>query len=376
MNKINSIKINGVTRNIENIAYLLALPTASAESPDFVSVDGVLYAKAYIDSTYTYKNLAQSLTAGDNISISDDGVISVTGELGTQIEANPELSGDETVLSSISIDGVNYEIGGSNDTNKVDLSTPFTSMGEIVIAQDTTSVKGSGVKVSDLATKSDLDDLTTTSEVNTAISNSLTGAVSTIKTSNLTTSRVLISDSSGKVAASSNVTTTELDYLDGVTSSIQTQLNAKQSTLIAGDNITIAADGTISAADGTVAYVEDDEILVLEEGTASGGSSHFGSGVEVIDITDLDYVPEEYRDWDKLRTCYLNEGGSIYHLSYDDVNTFYYECIDELVYKYIMIDTDFSINRNDDQYIATQEYVDSKISVIINDDNTIDLIIN
>lgn len=110
MNKINSIKINGVTRNIENIAYLTSLPTASADSLDFVSVDGVLYAKTLINNTYSYKNLAQSLTAGDNISISDDGVISVTGELGTQIEANPELTGDETKLSSIAIDGVNYDI--------------------------------------------------------------------------------------------------------------------------------------------------------------------------------------------------------------------------------------------------------------------------
>ena len=52
------------------------------------------------------------------------------------------------------------------------------------------------------------------------------GAVSTIKDSNLTASRALISNSSGKVAVS-DVTSTELSYLDGVTSSIQTQLNAK-----------------------------------------------------------------------------------------------------------------------------------------------------
>lgn len=52
------------------------------------------------------------------------------------------------------------------------------------------------------------------------------GAVSTIKDSNLTASRALISDNSGKIAAS-DVTSTELSYLDGVTSSIQTQLNAK-----------------------------------------------------------------------------------------------------------------------------------------------------
>ncbi len=51
-----------------------------------------------------------------------------------------------------------------------------------------------------------------------------TGGVSTILSSNLTASRALISNSSGKVAVSA-VTSTELGYLDGVTSSIQTQLN-------------------------------------------------------------------------------------------------------------------------------------------------------
>lgn len=52
------------------------------------------------------------------------------------------------------------------------------------------------------------------------------GAVSTIKDSNLTASRALISNSNGKVAVSA-VTSTELGYLDGVTSNVQTQLNAK-----------------------------------------------------------------------------------------------------------------------------------------------------
>lgn len=56
------------------------------------------------------------------------------------------------------------------------------------------------------------------------ITSKLNGAVSTIKTSNLTNSRALISNGSGKVAVSS-VTSTELGYLSGVTSAIQTQLN-------------------------------------------------------------------------------------------------------------------------------------------------------
>ena len=57
----------------------------------------------------------------------------------------------------------------------------------------------------------------------------ITGAASTVATSNLTASRALISNSSGKVAVSA-VTSTELGYLDGVTSNIQTQLNGKATT--------------------------------------------------------------------------------------------------------------------------------------------------
>lgn len=51
-----------------------------------------------------------------------------------------------------------------------------------------------------------------------------TGAVSTILSNDFATSRALVSNSSGK-AASSPITATELGYLDGVTSNIQTQLN-------------------------------------------------------------------------------------------------------------------------------------------------------
>ena len=55
------------------------------------------------------------------------------------------------------------------------------------------------------------------------------GAASSITSSNLTVSRALVSDTNGKVAVSA-VTSTELGYLDGVTSAIQTQLSGKAST--------------------------------------------------------------------------------------------------------------------------------------------------
>lgn len=57
----------------------------------------------------------------------------------------------------------------------------------------------------------------------------ITGGATTIASSNLTASRALVSNSSGKVAVSA-VTSTELGYLDGVTSNVQTQLDGKSST--------------------------------------------------------------------------------------------------------------------------------------------------
>ncbi|MEC8602072.1 MAG: hypothetical protein VXX96_02600, partial [Bacteroidota bacterium] len=64
-------------------------------------------------------------------------------------------------------------------------------------------------------------------------------------------------------------TADEINYLDGVTSNIQSQLNAKQSALTAGSGISITSDGTISAgvtagsiADGaiTTAKISNDAV--------------------------------------------------------------------------------------------------------------------
>ena len=68
-----------------------------------------------------------------------------------------------------------------------------------------------------------------TSNIQTQLNNKqakITGGATTIASSNLTANRALVSNGSGKVAVSA-VTSTELGYLDGVTSNVQTQLNNK-----------------------------------------------------------------------------------------------------------------------------------------------------
>ena len=75
----------------------------------------------------------------------------------------------------------------------------------------------------------------------------IAGAVSTITTSDLTASRAMVTNSSGKVAVSA-VTATELGHLDGVTSAIQTQIDSKQATISGAATTIDDADLTASRA--------------------------------------------------------------------------------------------------------------------------------
>ena len=71
-----------------------------------------------------------------------------------------------------------------------------------------------------------ISDVTDLQETLDSKQENITGAATTIAGANLTVNRALLSDANGKVAVSA-VTSTELGYLDGVTSNLQTQLNQK-----------------------------------------------------------------------------------------------------------------------------------------------------
>lgn len=111
---------------------------------------------------------------------------------------------------------------------------------------------------------------------------SITGAASTIVSSNLTASRALISNSSGKVAVSS-ITSTKLGYLTDVTSNIQAQLNNKQATLVSGTNIktingtSILGSGniTISGGSGDVDLLNTENIEPASNMTYNVGSASY-----------------------------------------------------------------------------------------------------
>ena len=141
------------------------------------------------------------------------------------------------------------------------------TVGSTTIAADTTTdtltlVAGSNITLTPDAT----NDKITIAATNTTYT--FDGAVSTIKDSNLTANRALISNSSGKVAVSA-VTSTELGYLDGVTSNIQTQLNGKAASSHSHDYLPLTGgtiSGVITTTDGEVA----------NRNVTTGGTYYYG----------------------------------------------------------------------------------------------------
>lgn len=111
----------------------------------------------------------------------------------------------------------------------------------------------------------------------------ITGSATTIDTETMTASRALVTDGSGKVAVS-DVTATELSYLDGVTSGIQAQIDA----IDGGDSAIFitpqdyGADGTDTTDDrsafeqawGAATSAQPKKILYIPEGTYYFGQNN------------------------------------------------------------------------------------------------------
>ena len=163
--------------------------------------------------------------------------------------------------------GLTFDIGTASasrivvNADNIDLATTGVSAGTYTkVTLDTygRATAATSATTSDIAEGSNLYYLDARAQA------AITGGASSIVTSNLTATRALVSDGSGKVAVSV-VTSTELGYLTGVSSAIQTQLNTKQPL----DATLTALAGSVTAPD-TMIYFSGLDTAAVTSLTAYG----------------------------------------------------------------------------------------------------------
>ena len=196
---------------------------------------------------------ARAVAATDidaNVSNTEFGYLDgVTSAIQTQ------LNGKEATITTLPVSKGGTNSGTALNNNRIMRS----SSGAIVEAAAITASRAlksdaNGIPVHfDTATEPSLTELTYVKGVTSAIQTqidgkqaTITGGATTITSSNLTASRALASDASGKVAVSA-VTSTELGYVSGVTSAIQTQLDSKQTAILSFNRQT--ASYTLATSD-------------------------------------------------------------------------------------------------------------------------------
>jgi len=115
----------------------------------------------------------------------------------------------------------------------------------------------------------------------------ITGSATTIDTESLTANRAVISNGSQKIAVS-DVTDTELGYLDGVTSAVQTQIDSKQATLTGGATTIASSNLTASRAlqSNGSGKVEVSDVTTTELGYLDGVSSAIQTQIDSKQTSD------------------------------------------------------------------------------------------
>lgn len=202
------------------------------------------------DTTAAHAASSISNTPSGNLAATD--VQSALNELQTDIDSKASGSTVSSHISATSgVHGVTGSIVGTSDSQSLTNKTIDADLNTITNIENADIKANAAIDASKIANGSVsntefqyLDGVT--SPIQTQIGgkqDTITGAATSIVSADLTASRAVVSDASGKVAASS-VTSTELGHLSGVTSAIQTQLNGKEPTIT---TLPISKGGTNSS---------------------------------------------------------------------------------------------------------------------------------
>lgn len=340
--ELNSIKVDFGNRLDTIEARLsekitLAIPSQGGgmSSVNWGDIGGTLSDQTDLQNALNGKlsNITGLVSAGTDISITGTGtsgdpyVVNATGGSGTptldQVLASGDTATDKeavfenttdstvTTLDSfglnindgtgnqLDLDAEGLDIRQSSNRARIESDTINSNRTHILPNKSGTFAHLDDISLSTLgitATATEINYLSgVTSSVQTQLNGkqaTITGGATTIVSSDLTTNRALVSNASGKVAVST-VTSTELGYLSGVTSAIQTQLDGKVTgPASATDNAIARYDSTTGKLIQNSLVSIDDSGNILMGGTASldfgGGSAVLTGGTGFMNVSTGD----------------------------------------------------------------------------------------
>lgn len=187
-------------------------------------------------------------------------------------------SGNISISASAAWGGITGTLSAQTDlqtalNNK--LTDPMTTNGDLITRSGGSPVRlAIGTAGQFLTVAAGLPSWSTLSIVNTDINAS--AAIALSKLASLTADRA-VQTSSGGVLEPSSVTSTELSYVSGVTSAIQTQLNAKEPTVTKG-NLTETTSSVLTITGGTNAVIGSGASIEVSQ--ASGSTSGYLSSTD------------------------------------------------------------------------------------------------
>ncbi|MFB0847343.1 hypothetical protein [Paenibacillus oleatilyticus] len=231
------VGMNGADPQDPNAIRFWAGNADPNQAPFRVQQDGTMYATDgnftgdITGSTITGSKIQTSANSYPRIELTSTDQLLAAYRIATDfIKFHSQLTGSPTI---------EFE----NGTNNTILSAVLDTMIINALRGDIQIVSQSGqVKFSNWSNIYSMGNNQTLQQALTNVGSS--GGASTIINQNLTPNRAVVSDSGGKVVSGS-ATNTEISYLSGVTSNIQTQLNSKVTSLSGGAKIQ-SGTGTIT----------------------------------------------------------------------------------------------------------------------------------
>jgi hypothetical protein len=232
-----------------------------------------------------------ALVQNSSVTIDDSGNLVVSGDL--------TVNGTTTTVNSATLDVTDTNITVNNTGNDASsegagLTVERTGTDGSFVYEDALASKwklgalGSEVEVADVSSTQTLTNKTIDADLNTitdiANANIATSAAIVFsKMEALTASRATVTNGSGFVSVSAT-TATELGYLSGVTSALQTQLDAKL------DDIGTSTDNALVRWDGVAGEAVQNSLVALDDAGAMTGLTGltFSTGVQAVSILDED----------------------------------------------------------------------------------------